>query len=301
MMCGFLVIIQLQFVQSHATELAENHITDAQVSTDRLVDMLVNKASKASLYHSGLDDTTFAKPAQYLSPSRKMSVNSYGMHATPPKLMLKGLDHLTFPMAMGSQSSMKPAIFRNQRRVELKANPIRNSQIGAVLSRASETLASSAQVIELKKPLGMTLEAMKGVGSGARGARIVEVSPDSNAAKENVMKDSVVMSINGRPVYDQDFKDIMSYLKDLDAETSIKMDLQSAEGAEAQIREEALKRQEAMEMKRSAMAEESNPGKYANTSYGLGTNNMDSSQKELLIYGSLVGFFALFIAGYGLN
>lgn len=38
-----------------------------------------------------------------------------------------------------------------------------------------------------------------------------------------------------------------------------------------------------------------------NQSYGLGTNSMTSEQKQLLIYGSLALFFALFIAGYGLE
>lgn len=297
MMCDFLGIIPLLFVQSHARELAEIPTTDAQVSTDRFVDMLINKASKSFLSHSDLDDTTFAKPNQYLSSSRKMPVNSYGMHATPFKTIPKG--HLTFPM--GSQSSVKPPIFQNQRRVELKANPIRNSQIGAVVRTASEMLASPAKTVELKKPLGMTLEAMKGVGLGAKGAKIVDISPDSNAAKENVMKDSVLISINGKPVSDTRFQDIMNILKDLDAETPIKMEMQSAEAAEARMREEARVREEAEMLRREAMAAEANPGKAANAAYGFGTNNMDSSQKETLIYGSLVAFFGLFIAGYGLN
>ena len=32
--------------------------------------------------------------------------------------------------------------------------------------------------------------------------------------------------------------------------------------------------------------------------YGLGTNSMTGGQKSGLIYGALVAFFALFIAGY---
>ena len=35
-----------------------------------------------------------------------------------------------------------------------------------------------------------------------------------------------------------------------------------------------------------------------NQGYGFGTNTMTSGQKSLLIYGSLVVFFALFCAGY---
>jgi rubredoxin len=38
-----------------------------------------------------------------------------------------------------------------------------------------------------------------------------------------------------------------------------------------------------------------------NQKYGLGTNGMTGDQKLLLIYGSLLTFFALFIAGYGLQ
>ena len=35
-----------------------------------------------------------------------------------------------------------------------------------------------------------------------------------------------------------------------------------------------------------------------NMGYGFGTNTMTSGQKSLLIYGSLLLFFALFCAGY---
>ena len=35
-----------------------------------------------------------------------------------------------------------------------------------------------------------------------------------------------------------------------------------------------------------------------NQGYGFGTNSMTSGQKSLLIYGSLVFFFALFLFGY---
>lgn len=35
-----------------------------------------------------------------------------------------------------------------------------------------------------------------------------------------------------------------------------------------------------------------------NQSYGLGTNAMTEGQKSLLIYGSLAGFFVLFLLGY---
>ena len=35
-----------------------------------------------------------------------------------------------------------------------------------------------------------------------------------------------------------------------------------------------------------------------NQKYGFGTNSMTSGQKGLLIYGSLLLFFALFLAGY---
>ena len=38
-----------------------------------------------------------------------------------------------------------------------------------------------------------------------------------------------------------------------------------------------------------------------NQGYGLGTNGMTGEQKSLLIYGALAAFFALFIAGYGLE
>lgn len=36
----------------------------------------------------------------------------------------------------------------------------------------------------------------------------------------------------------------------------------------------------------------------ANQGYGLGTNTMTGEQKSLLIYGSLLAFFALFLLGY---
>lgn len=39
----------------------------------------------------------------------------------------------------------------------------------------------------------------------------------------------------------------------------------------------------------------------ANQKYGLGTNSMTEGQKSGLIYGALAFFFALFIAGYGLE
>lgn len=39
----------------------------------------------------------------------------------------------------------------------------------------------------------------------------------------------------------------------------------------------------------------------ANQGYGLGTNSMTGEQKSLLIYGSLLFFFALFLLGYTLN
>lgn len=39
----------------------------------------------------------------------------------------------------------------------------------------------------------------------------------------------------------------------------------------------------------------------ANQGYGLGTNSMTSSQKNLLIWGSLGFFFALFLAGYAFD
>jgi hypothetical protein len=35
-----------------------------------------------------------------------------------------------------------------------------------------------------------------------------------------------------------------------------------------------------------------------NQKYGIGTNSMTSGQKSLLIFGSLLGFFFLFLAGY---
>lgn len=35
-----------------------------------------------------------------------------------------------------------------------------------------------------------------------------------------------------------------------------------------------------------------------NQRYGLGTNSMTSGQKSLLIFGSLLGFFFLFLGGY---
>jgi rubredoxin len=38
-----------------------------------------------------------------------------------------------------------------------------------------------------------------------------------------------------------------------------------------------------------------------NQGYGLGTNAMTSGQKSLLIYGSLIVFFGLFLSGYSLN
>lgn len=38
-----------------------------------------------------------------------------------------------------------------------------------------------------------------------------------------------------------------------------------------------------------------------NQGYGLGTNSMTGEQKSLLIYGSLLFFFALFLLGYTLN
>lgn len=39
----------------------------------------------------------------------------------------------------------------------------------------------------------------------------------------------------------------------------------------------------------------------ANQGYGLGTNSMTGDQKSLLIYGSLLFFFALFLLGYTLE
>jgi hypothetical protein len=38
-----------------------------------------------------------------------------------------------------------------------------------------------------------------------------------------------------------------------------------------------------------------------NQGYGFGSNSMTGEQKSLLIYGSLLFFFALFLAGYSLN
>lgn len=38
-----------------------------------------------------------------------------------------------------------------------------------------------------------------------------------------------------------------------------------------------------------------------NQQYGLGTNSMTGSQKQLLIYGALVIFFVLFLGGYALE
>ena len=38
-----------------------------------------------------------------------------------------------------------------------------------------------------------------------------------------------------------------------------------------------------------------------NQNYGFGTNSMTSSQKNLLIFGSLAAFFVLFLAGYALD
>jgi hypothetical protein len=35
--------------------------------------------------------------------------------------------------------------------------------------------------------------------------------------------------------------------------------------------------------------------------YGFGTNTMTGEDKSVLIYGALAAFFALFIAGYGLD
>lgn len=38
-----------------------------------------------------------------------------------------------------------------------------------------------------------------------------------------------------------------------------------------------------------------------NANYGFGANQMTGSQKNLLIFGSLAAFFALFLAGYALE
>lgn len=38
-----------------------------------------------------------------------------------------------------------------------------------------------------------------------------------------------------------------------------------------------------------------------NQGYGLGTNSMTAEQKNLLIFGSLAGFFVLFLLGYAMN
>ena len=38
-----------------------------------------------------------------------------------------------------------------------------------------------------------------------------------------------------------------------------------------------------------------------NQGYGLGTNSMTGEQKNLLIFGSLAGFFLLFLLGYTMN
>lgn len=37
-----------------------------------------------------------------------------------------------------------------------------------------------------------------------------------------------------------------------------------------------------------------------NQGYGFGTNTMTEGQKSALIYGSLAGFFVLFLLGYAL-
>ena len=39
----------------------------------------------------------------------------------------------------------------------------------------------------------------------------------------------------------------------------------------------------------------------ANQKYGLGTNSMTSGEKNILIYGALIFFFALFLGGYAFN
>lgn len=43
------------------------------------------------------------------------------------------------------------------------------------------------------------------------------------------------------------------------------------------------------------------PGFEVNQGYGFGTNSMTSGEKNTLIWGSIVGFFLLFLGGYGLS
>jgi rubredoxin len=43
------------------------------------------------------------------------------------------------------------------------------------------------------------------------------------------------------------------------------------------------------------------PGFEVNQGYGFGTNSMTSGQKNTLIWGSIAGFFLLFLSGYALS
>jgi rubredoxin len=43
------------------------------------------------------------------------------------------------------------------------------------------------------------------------------------------------------------------------------------------------------------------PGFEVNQGYGFGTNSMTSGQKNTLIWGSIAGFFLLFLGGYALS
>lgn len=404
MMCDFFIVIQFVVAtQSYAKELTASHISDTPVSMDRFVDVLISKALKSSVHHSDLDDTTFAKPSLNARPTRSMPLDLHAMPSAelsmqPGRMIPKGphkmiqrtgaMGHQALPM--GSQANKGPANLQNQRRVGLRANPIRTSQFGASQVRASTTTAKT-KVFELKKPLGIALEPK----DGKKGAKIVDVITGSNAAKAGVemSEDLGLLSVNGKPCAEAPYEEIMAYLKDLPPEMVIKVELEGIEeeeqnapgvitelkvkldpkdapvptwaqgtttdgrkvmvlldvpkgskawqegmrknmvlaqltggaGAEQdrdwdidrlgttsmrEFNDKILLSLRAIEFKLlkgvtltdlDTSGETSKDIPQVNASYGFGTNELSSGQKDLLIYGSLVAFFALFIAGYGLN
>jgi hypothetical protein len=245
MMRDFLVIIQLLVVaQSYAQEFAATRITEPQVSMDRFVDDLMSRARKSPLYHDSLDQTTFAKPSQHPNPTRNMPLNLLAMPKTPvamqpSRMIAKRPGYPTFPM--GLPVIMEPANLQNQRRVGLRANPIRTSKLGVAQIKASSTVEAS-KTFELKKPLGLTLEP----NEDGKGAKIVEVQADGNADKAGgIDEDAVVLSIDGKSTVDAPYEEIMDYLGDVDASAVIKLEVGVSESeadlAPGQTREVKVK------------------------------------------------------------
>jgi len=241
MMQDLLVIIQLAIIaQSHAKELAANQISGAQA--DSFVDLLVSRALNSSPYQSDLDDSTIAKPGQLANPAHSRPVDLYAMPATrsssPLSLPLgrttqKGIMSLKSPMANLQKFPM--VNLQNQRRVSLGAKPMNANALGTPYEskpmrstqvKASETVASppDAKTFELKKPLGLVLEPEK----DGKGAKIVEIAPDGNAAKSGMQGQSLLLSVNGKSTVAAPYDEIMDYMKDLDESSLIKLEVEAA-------------------------------------------------------------------------